>query len=266
LDFSLPYALEVVTTLVGVPRILREGMVDLMRTLLGEAGHDFSKAADAMAQFGQFVQEVLIDPRRAAGPSEDPEDIVDLLVGAEIDGRGLTDQEIRQMVVAVLNAGFETTYKTLASSLWYLAGDPEVWKSMRSGSVAFSSAFEELLRFGAPVQVGRIAKKDVTIGGQLIKAGDWVVMCLPAANRDEAEFSDAESIVLTRQPNRHLTFGSGIHRCIGMHLARLELTVAFQEVLATFERIWIPDDAEPVFSGSQAAGIISLPLAFARVA
>jgi cytochrome P450 len=218
-----------------------------------------------MSQFGGFVQELLIDPRRAAGPTEDPDDVVDLLVGAEIDGRRLTDQEIRQMVMAVLAAGFETSYKAFTSFLWTLAEDAEAWKTIRSGAVSFASAFEELLRLASPVSVGRTATRDVTVGGQRIKAGDSVVMCLPAVNRDGAEFDDPESLLLSRQPNRHLTFGTGIHRCIGMHVARLELSVALQEVLTSFERIWIPADAAPVFSGSQAAGITALPLAFTRV-
>jgi cytochrome P450 len=239
-------------------------MVTTMRALLGEAGADPSNAGELMGQFGQFVQAALIDPRRAQGPSDDPDDIVDLLVGAEVDGRGFTDQEIRQAVLALLNAGFETTYKTLAACLWHLAGDAAAWKALRSGAVPFEPAFEELLRLSAPVSVGRLATRDITVDGQGIEAGDWVLLCLPAANRDGAEFPDPESLVLSRQPNRHLTFGTGIHRCIGMHLARLELTVALQEALQRFERIWLPGDTPPTFSGSQAAGLVGLPLGFAR--
>ena len=261
-DFALPYALEVITAVVGVPAIMQESMVATMRTLLGEAGLDPANAGELMTQFGQFIQGMLIDPRRAQGPSDDPDDIVDLLVGAEIDGRGFTDHEIRQTVLALLNAGFETTYKTLAACLWYLTEDAEAWKALRSGAVPFEPAFEELLRLSAPVSVGRLATRDVTVGGQCIKSGDWVLLSLPAANRDEEEFPDGESLVLSRQPNRHLTFGTGIHRCIGMHLARLELRIALQEMLRRFERIWIPDDTQPAFSGSQAAGIVGLPLSF----
>ena len=263
-DFALPLALDGVTTVLGMPADMRQAMVTMMSTLLGEGDFDYSDAAAAMTQFGEFAQQVLIDPRRAVGPTDDPDDVVDLLVGAEIDGRKLTDLEIRQYVLALLGAGFETTYKGLAFCLWTLAEDTEAWKAFKTGTVNFPIAFEELLRLSSRVSVGRTATRDVCLGGRDIKAGDSVLMLVPAANRDEAAFADAECLDLTRQPNRHVTFGAGVHRCIGMHLARLELTVALQEVFAAFDRIWVPDGCAPTFTGSQAAGIINLPMAFER--
>ena len=264
-EFALPLALEGVTTVLGVPADMRQAMVTVLSTILGEGEFDRTNAAAAMAQFGEFAQQVLIDPRRAIGPTDDPNDVVDLLVGAEMDGRKLTDREIRQMVLALLGAGFETTYKGLAFCLWLLAEDGEAWKALKTGAVDFAVAFEELLRLSSPVSVGRTATRDVTIGGRTIKAGDSVLMLLPAANRDDAAFPDAEQLDLNRQPNRHLTFGAGVHRCIGMHLARLEITVALEELLAAFDRMWIPEGATPTFTGSQAAGIVNLPLAFTRM-
>jgi cytochrome P450 len=263
-EFALPLALEGVTTVLGVPGEMREVMVTMMATLLGEGEFDYSNAPAAMEQFGQFAQQLLIDPRRAQGPTDDPHDVVDLLVGAEIDGRPLTDQEIRQTVLALLGAGFETTYKSLAYCLWLLAEDHEAWKALQTGAVEFAIAFEELLRLSSPVSTARTAARDVTVGSRTIKEGDSVLLLLPAANRDEAAFANAECPDLARQPNRHLTFGTGIHRCIGMHLARLELGIALQEVLQSFDRIWVPDGAAPTFVGSQAAGIVNLPIAFAR--
>jgi cytochrome P450 len=264
-EFALPLALGGVTTVLGIPPDLHQAMVTMMSTLLGEGEFDYTNAAEAMNQFGEFAQQLLIDPRRAVGPTDDPDDVVDLLVGAEIEGRPLTDHEIRQTILALLGAGFETTYKALAFCLWTLAEDREAWKALKTGSVNFPIAFEELLRLSAPVSVGRTATRDICVGGRTIKAGDSVLMLLPAANRDDTAFSDAECLDLTRQPNRHITFGAGVHRCIGMHLARLELTVALQEVLAAFDRISVPEGCAPTFTGSQAAGIVNLPLEFVRV-
>jgi cytochrome P450 len=263
-EFALPIALGGVTTVLGIPADLHQAMVTMMSTLLGEGEFDYTNAAAAMNQFGEFAQQMLIDPRRAVGPTDDPDDVVDLLVGAEIDGRKLTDHEIRQTILALLGAGFETTYKALAFCLWTLAEDREAWKALKTGSVNFPIAFEELLRLSSPVSVGRTATRDICVGGQNIKAGDSVLMLIPAANRDEAAFPDAECLNLTRQPNRHITFGAGVHRCIGMHLARLELTVALEEVLAAFDRISVPEGSAPTFTGSQAAGIVNLPMAFER--
>jgi cytochrome P450 len=262
--FALPLALDTVTSVLGVPSDMRGAMVTVMQAILGEAGADPSNAAEAMGQFGQFVQDFLIVPRRAQGPSDDPADVVDLMVGAQIDGRGFTDEEIRQTVLALLGAGFETTYKGLAAILWYLAQQEEAWAALKSGEVPFKYALEELLRFVTPVNVGRTATRDVKLGDQAIKQGDMVLMCLQAVNRDDAVFPDPDKLNLARPGNRHLTFGAGIHRCIGMHLARLELTVALEEVLQAFERIWMPSNETPVFSGSQAAGIVKLPMAFTR--
>jgi cytochrome P450 len=263
-QFALPLALEGVTTVLGLPAEMRHHMVTMMSTLLGEGEFDYSKAPEAMAQFGAFAQQILIDPRRAAGPTDDPQDVVDLLVGAEIDGRKLTDHEIRQTVLALLGAGFETTYKALAYILWVLAEDTEAWKALKTGAVEFPVAFEELLRLSSPVSTARTAARDVCVGDRTIKAGDSVLLLLPAANRDENAFADAACLDMARQPNRHLTFGTGIHRCIGMHLARLELTIALQEVFAAFDRISIPEGASPTFMGSQAAGIVNLPMEFVR--
>jgi cytochrome P450 len=263
-EFTLPLALQGVTTVLGIPADMSQAMLTMMSTLLGEGDFDYTNAAAAMNQFGEFAQQVLIDPRRAIGPTDDPNDVVDLLVGAEIDGRKLNYHEIRQTILALLGAGFETTYKGLAFCLWTLAEDKEAWKALKTGAVDFGTAFEELLRLSSPVSVGRTATRDVCVGGQTIRAGDSVLMLLPAANRDEAAFPDAACLDLTRQPNRHITFGAGVHRCIGMHLARLELTVALEEVLAAFDRISIPEGCGPTFTGSQAAGIVNLPLEFVR--
>lgn len=265
-EFALPLALGGVTTVLGIPPDLHQAMVTMMSTLLGEGEFDYSNAAEAMNQFGEFAQQLLIDPRRAMGPTDDPDDVVDLLVGAEIDGRPLNDYEIRQTILALLGAGFETTYKALAYCLWTLAEDAESWKALKTGAVNFPIAFEELLRLASPVSVGRTATRDQCVGGQNIKAGDSVLMLLPAANRDEGAFRDAHCVDLNRQPNRHITFGAGVHRCIGMHLARLELTIALEEVLAAFDRISVPEGSGPTFTGSQAAGIVNLPLEFVRAA
>jgi cytochrome P450 len=263
-EFALPLALEGVTTVLGVPADMRGLMVNMMSTLLGEGDFDYSNAPAAMEQFGQFAQQLLIDPRRALGPTDDPQDVVDLLVGAEIDGRPLTDHEIRQTVLALLGAGFETTYKCLAACLLLLAEDDEAWKALKTDAVSFPIALEELLRLNAPVSTARTAARDVTIGGRTIKQGDSVLLLMPAGNRDETAFVDADCPDLTRQPNRHLTFGTGMHRCIGMHLARLELTVGLQEVLRAFDQISLPEGCSPTYTGSQAAGIVNLPMEFVR--
>jgi len=125
------------------------------------------------------------------------------------------------------------------------------------------------LYIDAPFHAGASLELDASQASYLgnvlrLKAGDSVLMLLPAANRDGAAFPDAECVDLTRQPNRHITFGAGVHRCIGMHLARLELTVALEEVLAAFDRISVPEGCGPTFTGSQAAGIVSLPMEFVR--
>ena len=135
------------------------------------------------------------------------------------------------MAALVLIAGVDTTWSAIGSSLWHLATHPEDRQRLVADPSAMPLAVEELLRAYSPVTMARVVTEDVEFEGCPMKAGDKVLMNFPAANRDPEVFEDADRVVLDRELNRHVAFGSGIHRCAGSNLARMELRVAIEEWL-----------------------------------
>jgi cytochrome P450 len=161
----------------------------------------------------------------------DPDDsaVLGRIVAAQVDGRPLTDAELLGICHLLLLGGLDTVTATLDCAIVYLARHPERRRQLGDDAV-LAGAVEELLRAESPVMVvPRVVKQDCTIGGVDVKAGDHATLCLGAANGDDAEFDDAHDVDFERRQNRHLAFGGGPHRCLGSHLARMELRVALQE-------------------------------------
>jgi hypothetical protein len=124
------------------------------------------------------------------------------------------------------------------------------------------TAVEELLRAYSPVTMARLVTEDVEFNGCPMKKGDKLLMNFPAANRDPAAFERADEVLLDRQQNRHVAFGSGIHRCAGANLARMELRVALEEWLARVPVFHMADGAEVLWAGGQVRGPRTLPVVF----
>jgi cytochrome P450 len=162
----------------------------------------------------------------------------------------------------VLIAGVDTTWSAIGSSLWHLATHPGDRRRMVSEPEVMSLAVEELLRAYSPVTMARVVTEDVDFRGCPMKAGDKVLMNFPAANRDPEAFEDPDQVVLDRELNRHVAFGSGIHRCAGSNLARMELRVALEEWLGHIPEFRLADDAEVTWAGGQVRGPRRLPVVF----
>ncbi len=158
------------------------------------------------------------------------EDLVSSLVHAEIDGEKLQRTEILDICFLLLLAGLDTVTATLGCSIAYLATHPEQRRRILDDPALIPNAVEELLRWETPVAVvPRVAKQDLTVHECEIKKGQLVTFLLGAANTDDAHFRDAQSVDFARERNIHLAFGVGPHRCLGSHLARMELRVALEE-------------------------------------
>ncbi|MBW2500295.1 MAG: cytochrome P450 [Deltaproteobacteria bacterium] len=158
------------------------------------------------------------------------DDLMSYFLAAELDGRKLSDDEILDICFLFIIAGLDTVTATLGCNTVYLATNPDQRRRLVEEPDLMPSAIEELLRWETPVLgIPRIAREDVTIAGYEIKAGEMVTLLLGAANVDDGEFPQPEVVDLARESNRHLAFGGGAHRCLGSHLARMELSVAMEE-------------------------------------
>ena len=165
-------------------------------------------------------------------------DLTDVLLGSRFDGRLMADIDFGRFFVQLVTAGNDTTRTMLSSGLLALLQHPDQMAVVRRRPEAVPAMVEEVLRWANPLHYfRRTAVADTEIGGQPITAGDKVAMVYTSANRDESVFDDPHSFDIFRDPNPHLSFGIGTHFCLGVHLARLEGRVFFEELLARFERI-----------------------------
>jgi cytochrome P450 len=179
-----------------------------------------------------------------------------------VDGEPLSDMHILGTAALTLIAGIDTTAAALASTLWYLASHDADRARLVEHPELRPHAIEELLRAYAPVTMARVATTDTTIAGCPIRAGERVLVNYPAANRDPAVFSGPDRVILDRNPNRHLAFGTGIHRCVGAHLARMELRVALDEWLTHIPTFRLDDAQAVTWTGGQVRGPRNLPIVF----
>ena len=149
---------------------------------------------------------------------------------AEVEGDRLSREDILDICFLFLIAGLDTVTATLDCMFAYLAQHPEHRRQIVEDPAVIPDAIEELLRWETPVMgVARVAVEDTELGGCPVHKGDSVMIMLGSANTDEAEFPDADEVRFDREVNRHIAFGGGVHRCLGSHLARLELRVALRE-------------------------------------
>jgi cytochrome P450 len=181
--------------------------------------------AEAGRRIYRYFEEVIDD--RIASPRGD---LLSSLVHAEIDGEKLSRSEILDICFLLLIAGLDTVTATLGCNIAYLAAHPEQRQRLVRDPSLIPGAVEELLRWETPVTgVPRIAKQDLTLHGVEIEKGSIVTFLLGAANLDDGHFSEADRVDFARERNIHLAFGAGPHRCLGSHLARMELRVALEE-------------------------------------
>jgi len=192
-------------------------------------------------------------------------DVVDAIIGARIDGRPITDDEIIGSVQLLILGGLETTAGVLGMIVIRLAEQPEIATLLRGRPELIPEAIQELLRLDPSfVSVGRMAVRDCQVGGQAIKNGDRVLIHWASANRDATEFADPDVFDLDRETNRHLSFGVGPHRCLGSNLARMNLRIALEELLPRMSDIKVAEGAEIRYHAGLTRSPLSLPITFTR--
>ena len=197
------------------------------------------------------VNEHLDDPR---------EDLTSYLINAELYGHKLDSSHVVGTMALLLIAGIDTSWSAIGASLWHLARTPADRERLVAEPGLLPTAMEELLRAYAPVTMARLVKEDMRWHGVDMKADDWILLSFPAANRDPAQFDRAGEVVIDREINRHAAFGLGIHRCVGSHLARMELRVALEVWLERIPEFTLADPAAVTWAAGQIRGPRTLPL------
>jgi cytochrome P450 len=188
------------------------------------------------------------------------DDLTTFLINAELYGQKLQPTHVAGTMALLLIAGIDTTWSAIGASLWHLARTPGDRARLVAEPGLLPTAMEEFLRAYAPVTMARLVRDDVTWQGADMKAEDWILLSFPAANRDPAQFDRAGEVIIDREANRHAAFGLGIHRCVGSHLARMELRVALEVWLARIPDFTLADPAAVRWSTGQIRGPRTLPL------
>jgi hypothetical protein len=255
-NYAQQIPVRVIGRMLGVSGDLADSFTGWVRDLLEFADDKERNARGVEGLYTYFVGEIA---QRRENPGTD---LLSELLHVEMDGAKIDENVVLGMAALVLIAGVDTTWSSIGSSLWHLATHEEDRKRLVAEPELMSTAVEELLRAYAPVTMARLVTSDVDYKGCPMKAGDKLLMNFPAANRDPEVFADADKVILDRQHNRHVAFGSGIHRCAGSNLARMELKVALEEWLKRIPEFRLAEGAELSWAGGQVRGPRVLPVVF----
>lgn len=233
-DFSIPFPSQVFITLLGLPLEelpeflkMKDGIIRpdhvTGRKYGTQAAQDYQKKiADSVYEYFDMV----LDQREA----ERRDDLLSMFLDAEMEGDRLTRNDILDICFLFLIAGLDTVTATLDCMFSFLAQHPDHRRQLVEDPSLIPNAIEEMLRWETPVMgIARVAVQETEVGGCPVHAGDQIMVMIGSANTDEAEFPDGDVVRWDRDVNPHIAFGGGIHRCLGSHLARMELRVALRE-------------------------------------
>jgi cytochrome P450 len=268
---SAPYPLHVVMQILGVPEEDEPRMLFLTQQMFGGQDEDLNKSGMADLSPEQITQIVLgavndftayfekLAAERRVNPGSD---VATILATATIDGEPLEPLDLAGYYIIIAAAGHDTTSASTAGAMLALARDPEQFARVKADRSLVPGIVEEAIRWTTPVQhFMRMANEDVEIAGVPIAKGDWLMLNYVAANHDPEQFEEPRKFEAARDQNRHIAFGAGAHQCLGLHLARLEMRILFNELLDRLDAVELagePQRAKSTFVG----GLKTLPLRF----
>ena len=261
-EFAVPLPLQVISEMLGIPEDWRLSFHHQIVRLLEVNDKPIQRAirwAPAMPRLVRFFRDLIELKRR------EPDDLlITRLLQAEDSGDHLTRDELTAMIFLLLFAGHETSVNLIGNGLLALIDHPDQMKLLRDRPELMDGAVEELLRYTNPVEYGtmRFPLEDVTIADTRIAKGDTVLALHASANRDESAFAGADTLDITRTESRHLSFGIGLHYCLGATLGRLETRIALGALLQRFPnvRLAVPREQLRWRQSSGLRGLVSLPL------
>lgn len=276
-DIALFYPLRVIMRILGIPDSDEKIMLRMTQEMFGPQDPDvmarsalitsdpgvvasggaqvdlFALAQQYFAYFGAITADRRANPR---------DDVSSIIANGLIDGQPIGEREAMSYYVIIATAGHDTTSSTASAGLLELIRAPDQLARLRADPALLPSAVEEMIRWATPVKhFMRTATQDVELGGKTIRAGDGLCLFYASGNRDESVFADPDSFRIDRSPNPHTAFGNGVHLCLGLHLARLEIRSLFAELLPRLDGIDLA--GEPRNSVSNfVSGLKTLPIAY----
>ncbi len=245
-DFAGAIPIEIIGNLLGIPRENRGLLRDWSLAILGALEPQLTAEQEAwgnrsVTEFKAFLSDIVKD--RRAHPGDPETDVLTRLIQDDADS-GLTEVELYQNCIFILNAGHETTTNLIGNALELLDRHRAKRQELLGNADLIASAVDEFLRLESPNQFGnRLTTEDVEFQGETIPVGTDVHLCIGAANRDPRQFDRSDEVVLNRRPNKHLAFAGGPHTCVGLTLARMEGRVAIGRFLNRFPKYQITDGA-----------------------
>lgn len=263
-DIAAPLPMAVIGDMLGVLPNQRElflrwsdDMVAFLSSTVAE--QDFQVSVDAFAAYTEYMMSMI-----AARHAEPTDDLVSVLVHAEVDGEKLADHEIVTEVLLLLIGGDETTRHTLSGGTAELLRHPDQQRQLVNDPALLPNAIEEMLRWTSPVKnMARTLTADTEFHGTQLTRGEKIILLFESANFDETVFGDPENFRIDRHPNTHMAFGFGTHFCLGNQLARLELSMMQQRLLRRLPDLRLASDAPlPLRPANFVSGLERMPVEF----
>lgn len=263
-DVAIWYPLRVIMSILGVPEEDESLMLKLTQELFGSSDPDTTRSFE-MAEFMQVVTdfEDYFQGLTAARRANPTDDVASVIANAKIDGKPIPDQETNGYYIIIATAGHDTTSSSTSGGLLALLENPDQMQRLRADPDGLmGTAIDEMIRYVSPVRhFMRTATADCEIGGQAIAAGDSAILWYPSANRDAAMFEEPHRFRVDRREAKQIAFGFGAHVCLGQHLARMEISALFRELLARVDSIELA--GEPQYMQSTfVGGLKSLPIRY----
>lgn len=262
-DVAVWYPLRVIMRILGVPKEDEPKMLKLTQEIFGPDDPDIKQSggnrnlAETVAEFGRYFGALTAERRR--NPTSD---VASIIANAEIGGKPIADHEALSYYIIIATAGHDTTSSTTAGGLLALMQNPEQLARLQADPALLSGAVDEMIRWVTPVKhFFRTAIQDYPLRGETIRAGDNLMMGYPSANRDEDVFENPFKFDIARSPNRHIAFGYGPHVCLGQYLAKMEIRIFFEELLARVDAFELA--GEPAWvQANFVSGLKRMPLRY----
>jgi cytochrome P450 len=258
-DAAVEYAQEIPVRLIAHMMDLPESDGDLYRRWIKMVLEDGITNIQLVIQASGEMQDYFMKHIEAR-QKKPGDDLITYLTKVEFNGKKLTPENAVGSLRLLLIAGIDTTWSAIGSCIWHLAKHPEDRRRLVKEPELMPTAIEEFLRAYAPVTMAREIVKETQIDGCTFKPGQMVLLSFPAACRDPEVFPNADKVIIDRKENRHSAFGLGIHRCVGSNLARMEMTVAVEELLKRIPEFTL--NGEVTWSEGTVRGPRKLPIKF----